>query len=318
GYGVHKSSGCNHRIIVFQQKCVEPPGESKSDYEIFSMVSRRLGFYDKYTEGGLTEIDWVKRLFAASDLPKYISWEDFEKKGYFIVPLPKDYKPTPALRWFAEGRKKDTPDPGPNGGVIQGLPDADGALGTQTGKIEFESTSLKRFDPDDRERPPVPRYIPSWEGHHTRKLFSRYPLQMISPHPQYSFHTMHDGKENWIDEVPEHRARGKDGYYYWVMRINPKDARKRGIKEGDLLKAYNDRGSVLVIAQVTERIRPGVVHAYESCAIYDPIGEPGESTDKAGCVNILTPHRFISKNACGMAPNSCLIEVEKCEWKSGE
>jgi trimethylamine-N-oxide reductase (cytochrome c) len=313
GYGVHKSSGCNHRIIVLQKKCIEPLGESKPDYDIFAMVARRLGFYDKYTEGGLTERDWIKRMFAASDLPTHISWEDFEKKGYFIVPVPQDYKPTPAMRWFAEGRKKDTPDPGPNGGAIQGLPDREGNMGTQTGKIEFESLSLKRFDPNDRERPPVPKYIPSWEGHHTRKLFSRYPLHLITPHPQYSFHTMHDSKETWINEIPEHRIKAKDGYYYWVMRINPRDAKPRGIKEGDLIRGYNDRGAVLFSARITERIRPGTVHSYESCAIYEPIGEPGKSPDKAGCVNILTPHRFISKNACGMAPNSCLIEIEKWE-----
>jgi anaerobic selenocysteine-containing dehydrogenase len=54
-----------------------------------------------------------------------------------------------------------------------------------------------------------------------------------------------------------------------------------------------------------------MVHSYESCAVYDPIGEPGESADRGGCINLLTPHRFISKNACGMAPNSCLVEIEK-------
>jgi trimethylamine-N-oxide reductase (cytochrome c) len=124
---------------------------------------------------------------------------------------------------------------------------------------------------------------------------------------------MHDSKESWINEIPEHRIKAKDGYYYWVMRINPRDARPRGIKEGDLIRGYNDRGAVLFSARITERIRPGTVHSYESCAIYEPIGEPGKSPDKAGCVNILTPHRFISKNACGMAPNSCLIEIEKWE-----
>ncbi|MCK5434236.1 MAG: molybdopterin-dependent oxidoreductase, partial [Dehalococcoidales bacterium] len=156
GYIPHSSNTTNHRIIVFEKKCIEPLGESRSDYEIFAMVARRLGFYEKYTEGGLTDLDWVKRMFNASDLPKHISWEEFEKKGYFVVPLPKDYKPTPALRWFAEGRRKDTPDPGPVGGVIAGLPDAEGNLATQTGKIEFEAQSLKRFDPNDDERPPVP------------------------------------------------------------------------------------------------------------------------------------------------------------------
>jgi len=314
GYIPHTANGCNHRIIVLQKKCIEPVGESKSDYDIFAMVAERLGFYDKFTEGGLTDLDWVRRMFEVSDLPKYISWEEFDKKGYFVVPLPKDYKPTPALRWFAEGRKRDTPDWGPVGGKIEGLPDAVGNLDTQTGKIEFESQSLKRFDPNDWERPPVPKYIPSWEGHHTKELISKYPLQLISPHPRFSFHTHHDGKECWMNEVPEHRVKKEDGYYYWVIRINPEDAEKRGIKNGDIVKAYNDRGVVLCAAQVTGRVPPGIVHSYESCAIYDSIGEPGESPDRAGCINLLTPHRFISKNACGQAPNSCLVEIE--EWRA--
>jgi len=311
GYIPHSSYGTNRRMIILQKKCIEPLGESKSDYEIFSMVAKRLGFYEKFTEGGLTEEDWVKRVFNASDLPKYISWEEFEKKGYFVVPLPKDYKPTPTLRWFAENRKKDTPDWGPIGGATQGLPDSEGHIDTQTGLIEFESQSLKRFDPNDEERPPVTKYIPSWEGHHTKELYSKYPLQLISPHPAYSFHTMYDGKGCWINEIPEHRVKAEDGHYYWVIRINPVDARKRGIKDNDIVKAYNDRGAVLLAAQVTERVPPGVVHSYESCAIYEPIGEPGESPDRGGCINLLTPHRYMSKNACGQAPNSCLIEIKK-------
>ncbi|RLI35924.1 pyrogallol hydroxytransferase large subunit [Candidatus Bathyarchaeota archaeon] len=311
GYIPHSSSGTNHRIIVLQKKCIEALGESKPDYDIFAMVAERLGFYDKFTEGGRTELDQAKRMFEVSDLPKYISWEEFEKKGYFVVPLPKDYEPTPALRWFAEGRRRDTPDWGPVGGGVEGLPDKEGNLATQTGRIEFESQSLKRFDPDDPERPPVPKYIPSWEGHHTKELVSKYPLQLISPHPRFSFHTMYDGKESWMNEIPEHRVKMKDGHYYWVIRVNTEDAKKRGIKNGDIVKVYNDRGVVLCAAQVTGRIPPGVVHSYESCAEYQPIGEPGESPDRGGCINLLTPHRFISKNACGMAPNSCLVEIEK-------
>ncbi len=311
GYIPHSSYGCNHRIIVLEKKCIEPLGESKSDYEIFSMVADRLGFYDKFTEGGMTELDRVKKMFEVTDISKYITWEEFEKKGYFVVPLPEDYKPTPALRWFAEGRRRDTPDWGPVGGAVEGLPDREGNLTTQTGKIEFESLSLKRFDPDDPERPPIPKYIPSWEGHHTTELYAKYPLQLISPHPRFSFHTMYDGKESWMNEVPEHRIKAKDGHYYWVIRINKEDAAKRGIKNNDIVRVFNDRGVVLCAAKVTGRVPPGVVHSYESCAEYQPIGDPGESPDKGGCINLLTNHRFISKNACGMAPNSCLVEIAK-------
>ena len=313
GYGLHKSCGLNRRIIVLQKKCIEPLGESKSDYEIFSLAAKKLGFFNKYTQNGTTELEWVKRMFNASDLPKHVSWQDFEKKGYFVVPLPDKYKSAPALRWFAEGRKKNTPDPGPQGGTLQNLPDAESSLDTQSGKIEFEAQSLKRFDPADKERPPVPQYIPSWEGHHSSELLSRYPLQLITPHPRFSFHTMNDGKSCWVNEIPEHRVKADDGHYYWVIRIHPLDAEKRGIKNNGVVKAYNDRGGVLLAAQVTERIPPGIVHSYESCSVYDPLGEPGESIDRGGCINLLTPHRFISKNACGQAPNSCLIEIEKWE-----
>ncbi len=311
GYIPHNSYQTNHRIIVFEKKCIEPLGESKSDYDIFAMIADRLGFHDKFTEGGMTDLDRVKRMYEVTDLSKYISWEDFEKKGYFVVPMPDDYKPTPALRWFAENRHRDTPDWGPVGAAVEGLPDREGNLSTQTGKIEFESQSLKRFDPDDPERPLVPKYIPSWEGHHTTELLENYPLQLISPHPRFSFHTQYDGKESWMNEIPEHRVKAKDGHYYWVIRLNKVDADKRGIKSNDIVRVFNDRGVVLCAAQVTGRVPTGVVHSYESSAEYQPIGEPGESPDKGGSINLLTNHRFMSKNACGMAPNSCLVEIAK-------
>ena len=64
GYGMHKFEQVNHRLIVLEQKCIEPLGESKSDYEIFAALAGKLGIGDVYTEGGLTELDWVKRIFA--------------------------------------------------------------------------------------------------------------------------------------------------------------------------------------------------------------------------------------------------------------
>ena len=309
GYIPHSSCGTNHRMIVLHMKCIEPLGESKSDYQIFAELARRLGFYDEFTEGGMTELDWVKRMFDVTDVSKYISWEEFKKKGYFVVPLPKPYRSTPALRWFYENRPRDTPDwgPAPRDSPINRV-----GLATPTGKIEFVSQTLSRFDLNDAERPPLPRFIPSWEGHLSERA-RKYPLQLISPHPRFSYHTHYDGKSTWINEIPEHRVLKEDGRYYWVIRINPKDAEPRGIKDGDIVKVYNDRGAVLCVAKVTERVRPGVVHGWESCNVYDPIGEPGDpnSVDRGGCLNLLTPAKFISKNACGMAPNSCLVEVER-------
>ncbi|MBQ9931551.1 MAG: molybdopterin-dependent oxidoreductase [Firmicutes bacterium] len=310
GYLADSVSQNNHRIIVMQKKCIEPLGESKPDYEIFVELSKRLGIDDAYTEGGKTEMDWIKQYFHATDLPKYVTWEEFYEKGYFVVPVDPNRKRTPALRWFYEERERDTPDWGPAPRFTVGMK----GLQTASGKVEFEASSLKRFDPDDPERHPVPQYDPSWEGHHTKELYDKYPLQMVSPHPRYSFHTMGDGKDSFMNDIKDHRVL-IDGWYYWVARLNSKDAEARGIKEHDLIRMYNDRGSVIVAAEVTNRVPPGCVHSYESSAVYAPIGEPGNSPDRGGCVNILAPKRNIIKKSSGMANNSCLIQVEK--WEGG-
>jgi trimethylamine-N-oxide reductase (cytochrome c) len=307
GYIADSYTQTNHRVITLQKKCIEPLGESRSDYDIFALMAKKLGLWGPYTDGGKNELDWVKKYYEATDLPKQISWDEFFRKGYYVVPFPKEYKPTPALRWFAENRPKDTPDWGPHPECQAVFPYG---LQTTSGKIEFVSSSLKRFDPNDEERPLIPKYIESWEGHHTTRLYNKYPLQLISPHPKFSFHTMGDAKDTWVNDVKDHRVL-IDGYYYWIVRINSKDAEARNIRNHDLVKMFNDRGAVILAAQVTERVPPGTVHSYESCADYDPIGKPGESPDRSGCVNILTPSRYITKNSAGMAPNSCLVQIEK-------
>ncbi len=310
GYIIHNFTKMNHRIVTLQHKCIEPLGESKSDYQIFLELSQRLGLSAYFSEG-CSELDWCKRMFEASDLPDYISWKDFLKKGYFVVPAPKEELRAPlAYKWFAEGRKKDLTEPIP-------LPSDYGenyleGLQTQSGKIEFECSSLKRFDPDDPERPVISKFIPSWEGPHSVELFSRYPLQLISPHPRFSFHTHNDGKDSIVNDVKDHRSL-IGGYYYWIIRLNTRDADARGIKQDDLVKVFNDRGAVICAAHITERLPEGTVHSYCSSAIYEPIGEPGHSIDRAGTINLLTSSRPIIKRSSSTASNSCLVQIEK--WK---
>jgi molybdopterin guanine dinucleotide-containing S/N-oxide reductase-like protein len=307
GASLHSSNGCNHRVLLYQQKCIEPLWESKSDYWILTQLADRLGVKEDYTEGN-SEEDWIEKYFYATGLSEFSSFTEFKKKGYHVVPTPVNYRPTPALRWFAEGRTCDTPDyRNPKHGTAQGH-----ELGTYSGKIEFVSESLKKLLPDDLERPPLARYIPSWEGYNS-KLAAKYPLQLIIPHPRVSFHTHHDTHVPWLGEIPGHRV-WKDGYCWRTVRIHPVDAGARGIQDQDIIRLFNDRGSVLGLAQVTERMRPGVIHSYEGSSSYDPVekGNPA-SPDRGGCMNILSPGRLMSRNVPGMAPNSCLVEVSKWE-----
>ena len=47
-----------------------------------------------------------------------------------------------------------------------------------------------------------------------------------------------------MNDVKNHRVL-IDGFYYWIFRMNASDAEARGIKDGDLIKAYNERGGVI-------------------------------------------------------------------------
>ena len=312
GYSHQQYIQWNHRVITMQHKCIEPLGESRSDYQIFLDLAARLGLGTLFSEG-MTELDWCRRLFEASDLPTVTSWNKFLKKGYYVVPAPDEANRAPvSYRWFAEGGKKNVPELSP-------LPsdykeEWRKGLQTQSGKLEFESSSLKRFAPDDPERPPLPTFIPSWEGHHNKELYARYPLNLISPHPRYSFHTMFDGKDATVNDVKDHRVLVA-GWFYWIVRLNREDAAQRSIAEGSLVRIFNDRGAVICAAKLTDRLPPGTVQSPEGSAVYAPIGEPGHSADRGGCINLLTPSRNIIAKSHSTASNSCLVEIEP--WQEG-
>jgi trimethylamine-N-oxide reductase (cytochrome c) len=307
GYSNHGFSGNNWRVIVFQHQCIEPVGESRSDYNIFAALADRLGFGEAYTEGRSVD-GWLRRIYDNSDMTKVMPYEAFKERGYYIVPIYENRPFTPAFRWFYEDRPCDTPD---TYNPLRGTKRAH-FLDTPTGLLEFEAGTLKENTPYDTERAPIARYQDSWEGH-LSPLYAKYPLHLIAPHPRYGYHTHYDAQSDWLAEIPEHRVLKEDGNFYLTARIHPETAAARGISDGDVIDLYNDRGDVLCVAKLTDRVKPFTVHAYCSSGRYVPLvpGEP--SPDKGGCVNILSSKRTQSKYVAGFAPNSTLIEVKKWE-----
>ncbi|MGI9342165.1 MAG: molybdopterin dinucleotide binding domain-containing protein, partial [Gammaproteobacteria bacterium] len=308
GYVHHMYSMNNHRVISLQHKCIEPLGESKSDYDIFLAIAEKLDLGAVYSEGGNSELEWCKRAYESSDAAREMSWRKFLKKGYYVVPPePEGSRAPTGLRWFYEGRKKDVPEPYP-------LPSdfvekyAEG-LQTPSGKYEFVPTTLKRFD--DPERPPVNKYMRTFENADNEPdIAAKYPLKLLTPHSRYAFHLMGDDEGCFVRDIREHRVKSGD-HYYLTARISREDADARGIQDDDLIRLWNDRGSVVCAAQVTDRLRPGVISAATASAEYRPAGEPGKSTDLGGCVNILNTSKPITTKSHGIRPNTTLIEVEK-------
>jgi anaerobic selenocysteine-containing dehydrogenase len=275
---------------MHERKCIEPVGESKSDYEIVCTIAEKFGLLDKY-RGGKTVEEWLQFYFENSGMKEMISYEEFKEKGYFVVPTDPEWKNYPA------GLLKFYQDPQNN------------PLKTPSGKIEFYAQTLAKHFPDDKERPPVPHWIEKGESHDERISSERarkYPLLLMSNHGRWRVHAQCDDI-SWTREVGTCKVKGPDGYQYEPLWINPGDAEARGVKNGDVVKVCNERGAVLGGAYVTQRMRSGVVYM-DHGARYDPI-VPGE-LDRGGAINTITPHNLTSKNATGMAVSSFLVEVE--------
>jgi anaerobic selenocysteine-containing dehydrogenase len=287
------TTGDQFESIFLENKCIEPIGESKSEYEIVCLIADKLGMLDKYTQGKSVQ-EWIKTGFEESGVPRagLCDWKEFKEKQYYVVPTDPHWEKYPA------GMYEFYKDPEKH------------PLATPTGKLEFYSQRLAEHFPDDNERPPVPHWIPYGKSHRESLQLPRaakYSLLCQSNHPRWRVHANLDDV-TWFKEIPTCKVRGPDGYLYEPVWLHPAEAGKRGIKNGDVVKIFNERGGVLAGARVTERIMPGVAYI-EHGARYDPI-VPGEF-DRGGAINTITPYNWSSKNAAGMVVSGFLVEVER-------
>ncbi len=90
--------------------------------------------------------------------------------------------------------------------------------------------------------------------------------------------------------------------------INPIDAQKRGIANGDMVRVFNHRGEVRLPAKVTPRILPGVSAMGQGA--WHEANMSGDKIDHGGCVNTLTTLRP-SPLAKGNPQHTNLVEIEK-------
>ncbi|MDQ3819391.1 MAG: molybdopterin oxidoreductase family protein [Acidobacteriota bacterium] len=123
-------------------------------------------------------------------------------------------------------------------------PFAEGNFPTPSGKCELYSEALI-----SQGLPAVPEFIPPNESKQSApKVARRYPLALISP-------AAHAFLNSSFANLPKHLRQELRPF----IEINPMDASARGIRDGDVVRAFNERGSCTLHAVVTTRAREGVV-----------------------------------------------------------
>lgn len=275
--------------LVPMKQLVEKQYESVDDYKVFLDLAREFGVGDKFSENK-NEMQWLEEFYNTAykqaksqgiSIPEFKEFWEQNKPLTFEVP----YENTEFIRYqdFIE-------DPILN------------PLGTPSGLIEIYSQTIEKMKYDDC--PPHPKWMEpiEWLGMKNKPA----EFHMISAHPSDRLHSQLSNtrlRDNYA-------VSGREPIW-----INTKDAKKKDIKNGDIVRVFNTRGQVLTGAVVTDNIREGVVKISEG-AWYNPM-EEGKigSICKNGSPNVLTLDIPTSKLANGNCSHTALVNIEKYTGK---
>ncbi|WP_114191904.1 trimethylamine-N-oxide reductase TorA [Edaphovirga cremea] len=275
------------QLYVFpMHQCVQPQHESRNDFDIFAAISEKLGVAEAFTEGK-DETQWLKSMYddmqiqaraARVALPLFDMF--WNSNNYVRFPVPQAN-----TQWvrFADFRENPLLNP----------------LGTPSGKIEIHSDAIAKMKYADCQG--IPTWMPPHEWYRGPEA-AQYPLSLNTAHPINRLHSQ-------LDNTPLRKKYAVADRE--AIAINTEDAQKRGITDGDLVRAFNSRGQILVGAIVTNDVRPGVVRVSEG-AWFDPAdpSKPG-SICKNGNINCLTFDIGSSSLAQGNCGHMAQLEIEK-------
>lgn len=272
----------NMGYLIFIQPATAPKFERKPIYWMMSEVAKRLGadVHQAFTEGR-TQREWLQYLYAkmlAKD-PALPAYEALRKMGIYK-------RKDPAGHFVAYKKFREDPQANP--------------LKTPSGKIEIYSSKLADIAATwelekDETISPLPVYASTFEGWDSPQR-SEFPLQLFGFHYKSRTHSTYGN----ID-VLQAAARQE----VW---INPLDAKRRGITNGDKVSVFNGRGEIHIEAKVTPRIMPGVAAMGQGAWHDADMG--ADRIDHGACINTLTTHRP-SPLAKGNPQHTNLVEIKK-------
>ncbi len=242
--------------VVVGEQAVAPMGESKSEWEIISLLAQRIQerarergiegslaeVYDQFsmngTYGPKDDAKVVDRILQLSTITGGVGWEEARKAG--AIPIAS------AGGWGITSGIGSEVEPGGTLTPSRIHVEEKHAWPTLTGRQQFYLDHPWFFEADEV----LPRFkpLPRPGGEH--------PILLMAGHNRWSIHAIWRAHPNLL-----RMQRGGP-----VMWISVEDAAARGIQDGAQMRVWNDHGSFQIGAKVSPAMPPGeaiVYHAWE-------------------------------------------------------
>ena len=275
---IGKANGGDN-YIFHMPKLIEPVGESKNDYTIFSELSQKLGFHKEFTEGR-NDDEWIEHLynefqvFMEKSGTQCPSLDELKDKSWITLPVAgKEFASKP----FQEFRKNPEESP----------------LQTPSGKIEIFSEKIDSFGYSECPGHPIWIEPDEWLG---SNLTENFPYHLVSPQPNDKLHSQ---LECAIADIPNERPT--------PIMINQEDAKELNVKSGNIVRIYNLRGSCLARAQISDEIKKGVM-SLPTGAWFDT---DEDGIEQQGNPNALTFDKGTSRLGQGPSAHTTLVNIVK-------
>ena len=221
-----------HLYLTYNEKCLEAPGEAKSNYEIFRLLAKKFGFDEDQ--------------FAWSDeecLENYVDWSAPACNGIDLKYLKQN-----GYARLDVGTKDNR------------VPHKEGNFPTPSGKCQLILRGINNFVAapfrqmyegyqPGQPLPALPDYVPPRESpEDNKKLAEKYPLNVISPKSHAFLNSCYANMEG--------KQKTQGDQFVLMNKIN---AEQRNINDGDMVKVFNDRGSYEGVLRLTDDVNPGII-----------------------------------------------------------
>ncbi len=205
-----------HYYLVYNEPAVAPLGEAKPNWEVFSLLAKRMGFDDACFDD--TDEDLIRQALSSNHaFLSDITLEKLKRDGWARLRLPDKYAPF-----------------------------SDGGFETPSGKCEFYSERMARDGMD-----PLPDYVAPRESPDSApELAAMFPIQLISAKATTFLNSSFSHLPSFLkaERTP-------------TIELNREDALSRSVEDGDAVRVWNARGECILIARISDRVKPGVAFA---------------------------------------------------------